>query len=159
MRQRLVILFAVFASISLWPRVGAAEFPEEDHALVFEAGLAGERSIPEGVSNFGTTLAVEVTPIEEWLELEFGVTALVTSGHPELSSDLVFKKPFPLSPTSEFMIGLGPFVARTVSGPGTGTAHGVEVVLDLMFWRNRNTGWYLEPAGAETPAAGSGPPV
>jgi hypothetical protein len=154
-RQRLVIQFAVFASISLWPQVGTAEIHvEEDHALIVEAGLAGERSIPGGVSNFGATLAVEVTPIEEWLELEFGVTALVTSGHPELSSDLVFKKPFRLSPTSEFMVGLGPFVARTVNGPGRGTAHGVEVVLDFMFWRNRNTGWYLEPGWSRS--AGSG---
>jgi hypothetical protein len=32
---------------------------------------------------FGATLAVEATPIEEWLELEFGVTALVTSDRRE----------------------------------------------------------------------------
>src|ERR1039457_125417 len=95
----------------------AACFCAEDHAFVVESERAGERNIRDGCSNFGATLVVEATPIEEWLELEFGVTALVTSGHPELSSDLIFKKPFRLSPTSEFMIGLGPTVARALSGP------------------------------------------
>jgi hypothetical protein len=153
--RRLAVHIAVFYSISSWPHLGMAQdHAEQDHALVIEAGAAGERSISAGVSNFGATLAVEATPIEEWLELEFGVTALATSGHTELSSDLVFKKPFRLSPTSEFMIGLGPFVARTQSGPEKGTAHGIEVVLDFMFWRSKDTGWYLEPGWSRN--AGSG---
>jgi hypothetical protein len=33
-------------------------------------------SITEGGSSFGPTIAVEVTPIENWLELEAGVTPL-----------------------------------------------------------------------------------
>jgi hypothetical protein len=153
--QRCVACIAVFAWISLWPPVGRAEtHAEEDHTLVLEAGLAGERSIRGGVSNFGTTLALEATPIEEWLELEFGVTALATSGHTELSSDLVFKKPFRLSPTSEFMIGLGPFVARTQSGPERGTTHGIEVVLDFMFWRGKDRGWYVEPGWSRNAGTG-----
>lgn len=102
--------------------------------------LAGERTIPGGTANFGATLAIETTPIEEWLELEPGITALVTSGHPELSSDLAFKKPFRLSLTAEFMVGLGPFVGRTVNGPAEGTSHGIELVLDFMFWRGKSRG-------------------
>jgi len=153
--RRLVVKIAVFAWISSWPHSGMAQdHAEEDHALVVETGLAGERSIPAGGFNFGATVALEATPVEEWLELEFGVTALATSGHTELSSDLVFKKPFRLSPTSEFMIGLGPFVGRTQSGPAKGTAHGIEVVLDFMFWRSKDTGWYVEPGWSR--AAGSG---
>ena len=152
---RFVVQIAVFACVSSWPQeVTAQAQAEEDNSWVIEAGLAGERSIPQGVSNAGATLALETTPIEEWLELGFGVTALATSGHTELSSDLVFKKPFRLSPTSEFMIGLGPFVARTQSGPEKGTAHGIEVVLDFMFWRSKDTGWYLEPGWSRN--AGSG---
>src|ERR1700674_3668355 len=139
--RRFVVCNSVLVWISLWPHVGMAQqHAEEDHAFVVEAGVAGERSIRAGASNVGATLAVEATPIEEWLELEFGVTALVTSGHTELSSDLLFKKPFRLSPTSEFMIGLGPTVARTLKGPERGASHGVEVVLDFMFWRNKDTG-------------------
>ncbi len=40
---------------------------------------------------------------------------------PELPSDLVFKKPFRLTETSEFMIGLGPFVSRTFNSAQSGT--------------------------------------
>lgn len=85
---------------------------------------------------------------------QVGVTVLASSGHTEWSSDLVFKKPFRLSATSEFMIGLGPTVARTMSGPDRGVTHGLEVVLDFMFWRNKDSGWYLEPGWSRN--AGSG---
>jgi hypothetical protein len=155
--RRLGVQIAVCAWISLWPHTGAAQNRadiEDDHAWVIEAGAAGERGIPNGVSNFGATVALETTPIEEWLELEFGVTALATSRQTELSGDLVFKKPFRLSATTEFMIGLGPFVARTQSGPQRGTAHGIEAVLDFMFWRSNDRGWYLEPGWSRN--AGSG---
>jgi hypothetical protein len=40
------------------------------------------------------------------------------------------------------------------SGADKGTTHGVEVVLDFMFWRHRKTGWYLEPSWSRS--AGSG---
>ena len=144
---------AVSAWTFLSPRVAAAqEAVGADHAIVIEAGAAGEREIPRGPSNFGATLALETTPIEEWLELEFGVTALATAGHTELSSDLVFKKPFRLSATLEFMVGLG--LARTLNGPGKGTSHGIEAVLDFMFWRSERHGWYLEPAWSRDSGSG-----
>src|ERR1039457_7414104 len=105
------------AAISLGPHVGAAqERTEDDHGVVFEAGAAGEHGIHGGGSNFGPNLAVEITPIEDWLEIELGVSALGTNGHMELSSDLVFKKPFRLSSTSELMIGLGPSVSHISRG-------------------------------------------
>jgi hypothetical protein len=143
-----------FAWISCWPCAGTAQDQGEvDHAWVIEAGAAGERSSRDRVANFGATVAVETTPIEEWLELEFGVTALATSGHTELSSDLVFKKPFRLSPTAEFMIGFGPTVAH-LRGPGGGTTHGIEVALDFMFWRGKDRGWYLEPGWSKNAGGG-----
>jgi len=152
--RRAAILLAC-AAISLGPHVGdAQEHTEEDHGVVFEAGAAGERSIHGGESNFGPNLAVEITPIEEWLEIEFGFSALGTTGHTELSSDLVFKKPFRLSSTSELMIGLGPSVSHTSSGPDTGSSHGIEVVFDFMFWPHKDTGWYLEPSWNRTAHSG-----
>jgi hypothetical protein len=155
LRWPLVVSAAVFAWISLTPQPCIAqEQAAEDHAIVVEAGLAGERDVRDGLSNFGATLAVEATPIEEWLELEFGVTVLATSGHTGLSSDLVFKKPFRLSPTAEFMIGLGPSIGRTVDGPEIGTSHGIEVVLDFMFWRSKDRGWYIEPAWSRNSGSG-----
>ena len=50
---------------------------------------------------------MEVTPIENHLELEAGVTALFKR-HAEWSVDLLFKKPWTLSKKAEFMVGIGP---------------------------------------------------
>ena len=83
----------------------AQENVDKDHSLVFEIGSAGEWDINESSSQFGGTLAVEVTPIEQWLELESGVTALKASDHTEVGIDLLFKKPYRLSSTTEFMFG------------------------------------------------------
>ena len=143
------------AAISLGPHVGAAqERTEDDHGVVFEAGAAGEHGIHGGGSNFGPNLAIEITPIENWLEIEFGVSALGTNGHTEVSSDLVFKKPFRLSSASELMIGLGPFVSHVSSGRDRGSSNGIEVVFDFMFWPHKDTGWYLEPSWSRTAASG-----
>jgi hypothetical protein len=107
-----------------------------------------------GRGNIGPTLAVEITPIEEWLEIEFGSTTLGTAGHTELSRDLVFKTPFRPPPSSEFMIGLGPSVSHTLSGPDKSTSHGIEVVFDFMFWSRKDVGWYLEPSWSRTARSG-----
>jgi hypothetical protein len=57
------------------------------------------------------TIGIEVTPIENWLEIEAGFEALGTAGHTELPGDLLFKKPFGLTSQTELMIGVGPSVA------------------------------------------------
>jgi hypothetical protein len=90
--------------------------------------------------------AAEIAPIEDWLEIEAGVSALATTRHTELSEDVVFKKPFRLTSTAELMIGLGPFVSHTSSHPDVGSSHGVEIVFDFMFWPHKTRGWYLEEA-------------
>lgn len=154
-RKRCVIYFATLATVLLWPRIDAAqEITEDDHAAVVEVGTAGEHNTPGGSSSFGAALGIEVTPIENWLELEFSVSALRSSAQTELSSDLVFKKPFRLSETSEFMIGLGPFVSRTVSGSQPETSHGIEFNLDFMFWPRKDLGWYIEPSWNRTSGSG-----
>jgi hypothetical protein len=86
--------------------------------------------------------------------LELGITGLATSGRGEISTDLLFKKPFRLSPTVEFMIGAGPEVTQTLSGPDKGTATSAELALDFMFWRSRNVGWYVEPTWSINPRTG-----
>ncbi len=54
-------------------------------------------------------LAVEVTPIENWLELEAGITPLFSRHHStEWDTDLLFKKPWTLSKKAELMVGVGP---------------------------------------------------
>jgi hypothetical protein len=70
---------------------------DEDHAVVYELGWAGDYSRDEGVHAKGATFAFEVTPIPDRLELEVGVTAIRANGVTESSVDLLFKKPWTLS--------------------------------------------------------------
>jgi hypothetical protein len=127
----------------------------DDHgSIIFQVGAAGEASLAHGTANFGPNLAAEITPIEDWLEIEAGVSALVTTEHTELSEDLVFKKPFRLTLTAELMIGLGPFFSHTSSGPDAGSAHGAEIVFDFMFWPRQRRGWYVEPSWSHTAGTG-----
>ena len=136
----------VLAFLLLLSSAAVSQEPaEQDHALILEIGGASESPIHDGTSNFGGTLAAEITPIERWLELESGITVLSTAKHSELSADLLFKKPFRLSSSAEFMAGLGPSVSRTMGGPERGTALSLEAVLDFMFWPSKRVGWYIEP--------------
>ena len=122
--------------------VGTAD--HDDHSVVFELGWAGDWSHREGLHAKGGTFAFEVTPIEHWLELEFGVAAVRADGVTEVPIDVLFKKPWQVSKQFEFMVGIGPEVIHS-SGPTPQTYWGVSSVLDLMFWPKRNIGWYLEP--------------
>jgi hypothetical protein len=116
---------------------------EDDHSLVLEFGSAGDWSRDEGFHP-GGTLAFEVTPIENWLELEIGVTAIRAGASTEIPVDVLFKKPWRFSPQFEFMIGVGPELVHA-TGPDPATFWGVSSVLDFMFWPRKNVGWYLEP--------------
>jgi len=115
-----------------------------DHSIILEVGGAGEWKLT-GPSHFGATLALETEPVKDWLELEFGVTALVSGGRTELGADLLFKKPWRLSPKVEFMAGIGPQLVHRFAKEERGTSFGLEVVIDFMFWPAKNVGWYLEP--------------
>ena len=131
--------------------------PEErgpEHSFVLEIGAAGEWPLNNERPNFGGTIAGEVEPIENWLELELGFTTLATAGHTELSGDLLFKKPFRLSPTAEFMVGLGPSLSRALNGLERGDSWSVEFALDWMFWPTRNLGWFIEPTWSVNPRNG-----
>jgi hypothetical protein len=113
---------------------------DDDHrGAVLELGAAGEWSVPDGKPSFGPSVAVEVTPIEQWLEIEAGISSLHGSDGREWETDLVFKKPFDLTKNVEFMIGVGPQWSST-SGFGTVGA------LDFMFWVTPQYGWFLEPS-------------
>src|ERR1017187_2445627 len=120
---------------------------EKEPSAVLELGDAADRSLTEAQSSFGPTVAVEVTPIENWLELEAGVTPLFRRHSTEWDVDLLFKKPWPLSKKAEFMAGIGPeWVHATKYSVTTNSVTG-EGVLDFMFWPSakRRFGWYLEP--------------
>jgi hypothetical protein len=124
-----------------------AQSVDKEPAAVLEIGAAAGRDIKDGGSSFGPTVAVEVTPIENWLELEGGVTRLVGRNLTEWDTDLLFKKPWTLSHKAEFMFGVGPEWIHTRTNGATTNSVGGEAVLDFMFWpfRKHRFGWYLEP--------------
>lgn len=137
--------FAVSAGIValLLPLHPANAQDEEgaEHRAVLEVGGALAWDLGERTRQQGGTLAIEVTPIENWLELELGLSAVAAAGHTEASADLLFKKPYRLSSQSEFMFGLGPELVRS----GQRTFWGTEAAADFMFWPRRDVGWYVEP--------------
>ena len=91
--------------------------------------------------------AVEVTLIENWLELEVGVTPLFRHHSTEWDIDLLFKKPWTLSKKAEFMAGIGPEWVHATKYRVTTNSFSGEAILDFMFWPSakRRFGWYLEP--------------
>jgi hypothetical protein len=139
-------MFAVLiTSFCLWPSGAGAQSAEKEPVAVVELGGAGSRSLNDGSS--GPTVAVEVTPIENWLELEAGVTPLFNRSSTEWGTDLLFKKPWTLSDKAELMFGAGPEWVHTNKPGATANSVSAEVVLDFMYWPSakRKFGWYLEP--------------
>jgi hypothetical protein len=149
-KPRLLMMLVVSVLQFSARSVLAQEDVGNDHSLVLEIGPAGEWDFDESSSHLGVTLAVEVTPIEQWLELESGIAALKASDHTEVGFDLLFKKPYRPSRTAEFMIGVGPELIHKFGGNDRTTTFGMEIVLDFMFWPATNVGWYVEPSYSST---------
>jgi hypothetical protein len=126
---------------------GAAD-ADKDPAAILELGGAAGVSLEDGGFGAGPNVAVEVTPIENWLELEAGVTTLFGHRSTEWDTDLLFKKPWTLSRKAEFMAGVGPEWIHTRSQGVTANSAAFEAVGDFMFWPSgkHTFGWYLEPA-------------
>ena len=118
---------------------------EKEPTAIVEIGGAAEWDLPNGASSFGPTVSVEVTPIKDWLEIEAGISALHGHGQTEWGSDLIFKKPFTLSDTVEFMIGIGPEWTYTTGGEGAKVS--AEIAAEFMIWptKDRKFGWFIEP--------------
>jgi len=113
---------------------------DDDHrGAVLEIGATAERGLVDNSTSFGPSVAVEVTPIEHWLEIEAGITSLRSKDGIEWETDLVFKKPFQLSKNVEFMVGVGPQWSSASS-------FGATAVLDFMFWTTPQYGWFVEPS-------------
>jgi hypothetical protein len=118
----------------------AGEKSDDDHrGAVLELGAAGEWGVQDPKSSFGPSVAVEVTPIEHWLEIEAGINPLFSKDGTEWEGDLIFKKPFELSKNVEFMIGAGPQWSST-------SGFGAVAALDFMFWVTPQYGWFVEPS-------------
>lgn len=132
----------------LLPFAGQAQAEDKEPLAIVEIGGAGEWSLHDGNSTLGPALAVEITPIENWLEIEAGATALFGGGQTEWGADFLLKKPFTLSDKIEFMIGVGPEWKHTIGNGRISNSIASEAVLDFMFWPwpERKFGWFLEPS-------------
>src|SRR5580658_10227789 len=106
---------------------------EHESVAIVELGGATTWDLKGGGSSFGPDLAVEVTPVESWLELEAGTTPFLRPHSTEWDTDLLFKKPWTLSEKVEFMAGAGPEWIHTSAYGVIASSFGVETVLDFMF--------------------------
>ena len=121
---------------------------DKENKAILEVGGATSWNVSGGAATFAPNLAAEIEPIENWLELEMGVSPFYTHNSVEWDTDLLFKKPWTLSRKAEFMFGVGPeWVHFKHSGRWINTLAG-EVAGDFMFWPSgeHRFGWYLEPA-------------
>ena len=132
---------------ALLTAAGAPACYAEEPSAIVEIGAAGEWGL-KGGSAYGPNLGAEITPIENWLELEADVTPFFSRGQTEWDSDFLFKKPYTLSDTAEFMFGVGPSWSHTIGAGKTTDTLGAAAALDFMFWPwpGRKLGWYLEPS-------------
>jgi hypothetical protein len=138
-----------------------ADTDEKEGLAILEVGAEESWNINGGAATFGPNLAVEVTPIEKWLELEAGMTPFFTHNGTGWDTDLLFKKPWTFSRKVEFMVGVGPEWIHLRQNGATTNSFAVEIAGDFMFWpaKKHKFGWYLEPAwersfGAKTFGAG-----
>jgi hypothetical protein len=137
----------LLASLLLCSGNAIAQSSDDEPAAVVELGGASSWNLNDGGWSSGPDIAVEVTPIENWLELEAGTTPLFTRHSTEWDTDLLFKKPWTLSEKVEFMFGVGPEWIHARAYGMTTNSPGGEAVLDFMFWPSakHRFGWYLEP--------------
>lgn len=121
---------------------------DKDPVAILEIGSSTSWNVTGGAAAFAPNFAVETTPIENWLEIEAGVSPFYTRSSAEWDTDLLFKKPWTLSRKAEFMLGVGPeWVYLRQNGRKSNSIAG-EVAGDFMFWpaRKHRFGWFLEPA-------------
>jgi hypothetical protein len=160
MRTRVFTLATACAILSLaLPVYGQApstpsfghpqEVPEDkDPVAILEIGAATSWNVTGGAATFAPNFAVESTPIENWLEIEAGVSPFFTRNSTEWDTDLLFKKPWTLSRKAEFMLGVGPEWVHLRQNDTISNSISGELAGDFMFWPagKHRFGWFLEPS-------------
>ena len=143
-----LIISFFFTGVAIGQKAAKDSTGEKEAIAVAEFGGATTWNTVNGKSSFGYSIAAEVTPIENWLELELGVSPTYSAHSRELDADLLFKKPWTFSPKVEFMFGLGVTRTHATDYGITTNSTGSEIALDFMFWPflKHQFGWYLEPA-------------
>lgn len=118
---------------------------EKEPIAVIALGAASEWGLPGGEFSRGPSVAVEFALIRDWLEVEVGGAKLFRRGTSEWETEVVFRKPFTLSETTEFMIGLGPVWSKAKEEDWK---LGTTFQADFMFWSStdKKYGWFVEPS-------------
>lgn len=75
----------------------------DDTIAILGVGASTNWNFNGGAATFAPNFAAECTPIENWLELEAGVSPFYTRNSTEWDTDFLFKKPWDLSGKAEFM--------------------------------------------------------
>src|SRR4029450_4594538 len=124
-----------------------AEEKDKDPLAVIALGAAGEWGFPGGKFSRGPSAAIEFPRIRDWGEVEVGGAKLFRRGVSEWEAEVVFRKPFTLSETTELMVGLGP---RWTWEKGENAKLGTVFQADFMFWSSpeKKFGWFVEPSYA-----------
>jgi hypothetical protein len=125
--------FVLLIALLFCSRNALAQSGDKEPTAIIEVGGAIAVNAKDATPSAGPTLAVEVTPIENWLELEGGMTPLFSGHSTEWDIDLLFKKPWTLSDKVEFMAGAGPEWIHTSEQGKTTDSPGAQVALDFMF--------------------------
>jgi len=146
-RARKVALVALAAAL-LRALAGSAQAEGKDPLAIVEFGGAGDWGLNSGGSSFGPTAGFEFTPIKNWLEVETSVSSLLDRRQTEWGAELVFKKPFDLSPTLEFEPGIGSEWIHTTSARSTTDELAAIAAMEFMFWQTpeKRLGWFFEPS-------------
>jgi hypothetical protein len=140
-----------FLWVAFWVLIAGPAFgqsgEESEPVAILEIGAVPAWSLTDPGSSFGPTVAFEITPIKNWLELEMGTTSSFGRHSTAWSTDFLFKKPWDLSQKIEFMVGIGPEWVNTRKYGIRTNSVAAEAVLDFMFWTNtrHKIGWYFEP--------------
>ena len=80
---------------------------ENEHSVFVEIAGSGEWGLVDGYS-YGPELGLEFMVAEHILEIELSTSPLFSKGQAGIGTDLIFKKPFDLSESTELEIGGGP---------------------------------------------------
>lgn len=140
------VVVLLFATKTLAQKVQADSTPDKEGVAIAEFGGVYSKDI-HGKSSFGYGVAVETTPIENWLELELGASSTYGVRLKETDIDFLFKKPWTFSPRLEFMFGLGAAWNHATDEGITANSWGGEAALDFMYWpfKKHQFGFYFEP--------------
>ena len=117
------------------PSIQPTKAPKDadDTIAILEVGASTNWNFIGGAATFAPNLAAECTPIENWLELEAGVSPFYSRNSAEWDTDFLFKKPWDISKKAEFMLGVGPQWAHLKRNGKTTDSFSGELAGDFMF--------------------------